>query len=451
MTATESSSLRELDMKDFLEGQRAVGRAELDKEVFRYWSDQHRRATRLLRDPEAGNESRALAELLKEITFPLAAQLEDPVPTYYPYTGVHLLDWYLGDQHQSWDRLKTKAVEGIFFLLLELIRFESQSLTGVELFHRERFDHEIVIERLRVLERAVEVFHRLGEKFPAADLDPDAGNRRFPILAGYAEERSRRSAMIEFSCMPQTRFHDEVIFLRTIHIAEFCFYGIRIAAREAQELLRRNLTREAVKPLAQAVAFGAMLYESFKVLRTMPPEHFMDFRDATGHASAIQSLNYQLMEIHLRGVNSSKAEAFQRIPHLRQLAKFAHPGFVHLKHVLREADPSAAGPSAAGWSEALEVARALDQKWLTWRGLHLSFALLYLPPAVKGTGDTDGAPYLKKLLRAGLFDSTEIDLPLVEELFGKHPEIPNLFRVRPGLGISPAEDLRAYRVAATES
>ena len=446
MTDVEYPPIDSLDMKDFLKGQRAVGRADLKPEIVSFWADQHRRATRLLRDPATGRRARASARLLKELAFPLAAQEVDPVPTYYPYTGVHLLDWYLGDRHQNWDRLKVKVVEGIYFLILELIRFESQSLTGVETCHRERFDRDIVTERLRVLERAVAVCRNLSEKFPAADLDRDRGSRRFPQLKGYVREKSRLSAMIEFSCMPQTRFHDEVIFLRTIHIAEFCFYGIRIAVREAQELLRKDLTDRAIEPLEEAVAFGAMLYESFKVLRTMPPEHFIDFRDATGHASAIQSLNYQLMEIHLRGVHQGKAETFQRIPHLRQLGKFAHPGFVHLKQVLGEADAD-----AAGWSEVVATARALDQKWLTWRGLHLSFALLYLPPAAKGTGDTEGAPYLKKFLRAGLFDNTTVDLTLMEELFGNDLEIPNLFRVRPGLGISPAEDVRAYRAATTES
>lgn len=437
--------LGELPMKEFLDRQRAIGRAALPREDLDRWAGEHERAVGLLKDPATGRRDRALAAFLKEITFPLAALRESPVPTYYPYTCAHMLDWYLGESHQPLDHLKARAAEGIFYLLLDLIRFESQSLTGVEGNHREHFDREITLERLKVLERAVDACHELGRQVPGATLDPDRGPRRYDTLAEYAEEPSRRSAMIELSCLPQTCFHDEVIFLRTIHIAEFCFYGIRVAAQEARELLRLGLPHAAAAPLEQATAFGALLYQAFKVLRTMPPQHFLDFRDATGDASAIQSLNYQLMEIHLRGVNSGKAEHLRRIPHLRQLAKFAHPGFIHLQSLLREADPE-----APGWGEVLAAARSLDQKWLTWRGLHLSFAIVYLPQAVKGTGDTAGAPYLRKFLRAGLFDTTEIDLPLVEELFGNHPEIPNLFRARPGVGIAPAEELRAYREPVME-
>lgn len=433
--------LEDLSLQDLVDGQRRPGRAEMDPEFVAHWAEQHALATKLLDSPHTHPDTRQLADLLEKITFPIVAQQEDPIPDYYPYTGVHLMDWYLGDRHQSWDRLKAKAAEGVFHTTLDLIRLESQSLAGIEPCHREHFDREIVTQRLQVLERAGDKCRDLGRALPEADLDRSHGPRHYKTLGEYATEPSRVSAMVEFSMMPQTRFHDEVIFLRTIHIAEFCFYGIRMAVREARELLRRGLIHAASLPLRQAVAFGAMLYESFKVLRTMPPAHFKDFRDATGKASAIKSLNYQLLEIHLRGVNSEKVSVFQRIPHLRELTKYAHPGFVSMRSVLKKADPE-----APGWDDVFELARALDQKWLTWRGLHLSFALHYLPQHVKGTGDTEGAPYLRKFLRSGMFDDTKVDLDVVEEMFANHPEIPNLFRAKPSVGLSPAADeLRAYR------
>lgn len=433
--------LADLPLRDFIEGQRRPGREAMDPDFVEQWSERHALATRLLDNPHTHPETRQLADLLEKMTFPIVAQKADPVPDYYPYTGVHLLDWYLGDRHQSWERLKAKAAEGVFHTTLDLIRLESQSLAGVESWHREHFDREVVTQRLQVLERAGEKCRELGRALPEANLDRSFGPRHYETLGEYAEEPSRVSAMVELSMMPQTRFHDEVIFLRTIHIAEFCFYGIRMAVREARELLRRGLVHAASLPLRQAVAFGSMLYESFKVLRTMPPEHFKDFRDATGKASAIKSLNYQLLEIHLRGVHAEKVAVFHRIPHLRELAKFAHPGFVSMRDVLKGADRT-----ASGWDDVFDLARGLDQKWLTWRGLHLSFALHYLPQDVKGTGDTEGAPYLRKFLRAGMFDDTELDLSIVEEMFANHPEIPNLFRAKPSVGLSPAADeLRAYR------
>lgn len=432
--------LAALPMEELVAGQRQTGRAEMDGPFAETWIARYHQAEAVLGDLTLGRDTHHLAGLLKDVTFPLVAQREDPIPDYYPYTGVHLLEWYLGDRHQPWSRLKAHAAEGVFHTLLDLIRFESQSLAGLEPWHRQNLDREMIGRRLDVVQRAVERCRALGELVPGAVMDPTKSRpHRYETLGDYAFEPGRLSAMVELSMMPQTRYHDEVIFLRTIHIGEFCFFGIRVAIREAQELLRRDRLEEAVEPLRQATAFGAMLYESFKVLRTMPPEHFIDFREATGKASAIKSLNYQLLEIHLRGVSAKKVEVFHRIPHLRGLAKFAHPGFVHLRRVLGQADDGEA------WGAVLDQARALDQKWLTWRGLHLSFALHYLPPHAPGTGDTEGAPYLRKFLRAGLFDDTEVDMALVEELFGEHSGIPDLFRARPSQAFAPVEELRAYR------
>lgn len=433
-------TLERLPLDELIEGQRKPGRAEMDPAFVAHWTEQHHRAVELAVDPRSSRATKSLAQLLKDLTFPLIAQQEDPIPEYYPYTGVHHLEWYLENRHQSWDRLKTRAAEGVFHTLVDFIRFESQSLAGLEPWHRESFHREDVTQRIHVLERAVEKCHELGRLIPEAEMDRNRTARRYDALGEYAEEPSRVSAMVEFSMMPQTRFHDEVLFLRIIHISELCFFGIRVAVREARELLCNGLVHAAVIPLRQALAFGAMLYESFKVMRTMTPARFLDFRAATGKASAIKSLNYQLLEIHLRGVNADKLEVIRRIPHLRPLSKFAHTGFRPLRKVLREADPA-----AQGWDDVLEAARALDQKWLTWRGLHLSFAILYLPPEGPGTGDTAGAPYLRKFLKSGLFDDTEVDMELVKELFGDHPEIPNLFRARPNEAFAPVEELRAYR------
>jgi len=62
----------------------------------------------------------------------------------------------------------------------------------------------------------------------------------------------------------------------------------------------------------------------------------------------------------------------------------------------------------------LETARELDSKLLTWRGLHVGFANLYLADIPVGTGGTSGAAYLKLFLRNTLFGETTIDLAAAE-------------------------------------
>jgi hypothetical protein len=91
----------------------------------------------------------------------------------------------------------------------------------------------------------------------------------------------------------------------------------------------------------------------------------------------------------------------------------------------------------------------LDRHLLSWRGLHLSFALRYLPPEALGTGGTAGPSYLQKFFRQSLFSDTEPDFALIDEIFGGSSKIEEIFRTQPGTRIAPAENLWVRPVGAT--
>lgn len=189
----------------------------------------------------------------------------------------------------------------------------------------------------------------------------------------------------------------------------------------------------------EANAFVNVLYGAFRVLRTMPPEHFAGFRESTGNASAIQSRNYQVMDIYLRGVDPEKRDLYIGMPHLADLARFEHPRFVSLRRALA----TVAESRVAGADQVLQEARLLDERLLTWRGLHLAFAKSYLPDGGAGTGGTVGAPYLARLLRAGLFPGSVMDVAVVRELFPELPDVERWLGVSPGVSISPEEARRS--------
>ncbi|MEQ1504455.1 MAG: tryptophan 2,3-dioxygenase family protein [Myxococcota bacterium] len=361
-----------------------------------------------------------MASLLEVVTFPLAAFEDDPVPTYYSYSDVRVLDWYLGPD-RAVDQLLRRAVTGIHFTLLDLIRFEAESLTGVEQSSDARLDRGRVVSRLDALHKAVTACHALRVAVPGAAVDRSAGPRPFETVQEYAQEPSRVSAMVQFTGLPQTSFHDEVLFLRAIHVAEFCFLGIRVSANRASDALGSDRFPEAAGALGQAVAFATVLYQLFLCVRTMPPEHFLDFRKATGRASAVQSLNFQLMEIALRGPNPQKREVFDQVDHLRDL-RAHHAACAPLSMSLHRVDGS-----HPGHAEVRDAARLLDRRLLNWRGLHLAFALTYLPPASAGTGATEGAPYLERFHRAGLFVDTRVEPEDAAEMFPDRPDLQRMF------------------------
>jgi len=228
------------------------------------------------------------------------------------------------------------------------------------------------------------------------------------------------------------------VFLRTIHIAELCFFGLRTIIIETIENLRRQCFPAATKCLNEAIGFAELLHRTFGVLRTMPPDHFADFRDYTENASAIQSRGYQLLDVYFRGVDQHKLRVYKERRHLAFLEKYAHPSFVHLRSLLRQDGTS----RSEDWQKVMTAAQQLDAKLKTWRGLHVGFALAYLPPAVSGTGGTVGAPYLKQFLHEGLFSETAIDEEILKEMFPDIPELPGECRVPSDQGVAPVEELR---------
>lgn len=440
--------LRRFDVRRHIHDQRLSGRHVLSEATRREAAAFNARALDILGDDARSEQTRKLAEFAELITRSLAMMERSPRPTYYPYTEVSVLDWFMrSDSRPKFHAIKERATEGIWHLLRSLLRFEAESDAGMEHYQSERCDHRVVTVRTEAIQRAVRTWEQL-----ATDLFGRAPKLyEEPVLYAscqeYVEEPSRRSALVYLTCMPQSTFHDEVCFLRTIHISELCFYGVRVSVEEATEAIRQReleslmasrdaLIGQAQRALLHACRFAELLHRTFKILYTMPKENFADFRDHTGNASAVQSRNYQMMEITFRGMPKGKREVFESNPHLKPLLKYAHPSFKHLGEYVKVLTRQ---PESA---PVVAQARDLDKKLLTWRGLHLGFAYRYLPQETVGTGGTSGAGFWEKYLDASLFGDTALAVEVIQEVFG---DLPDLFaavveacnRVQGPLSIAP--------------
>jgi tryptophan 2,3-dioxygenase len=381
--------------------------------------------------------------MLEAITAPLAALHADPIPRYYSYTGVNVLDEYIDGERLDLDIQKQLCVEGIHGLMLDFTRFESQSLVGVERWSRQTLDLEVISRRLKLLRRQFDSLNALAEmlhvNLPAVE---SSTPRFYSTLGEYCKEEPPLSAMVQFTCIPSSPSHDEVLFLRTIAEDELCFKAIYVAVRQAGEAIERELFDAAELFLREATIFASMLHESFRVLQSMPPEHFIDFREVTGQASAVQSYNYQRLDIALFGISPEKISVFQRVPHLKSLLQYTSREFASLRSLL-----ALLAQKSGLQSAVMDCARLLDKHLLSWRGLHLSFALRYLPPEALGTGGTAGPSYLQKFFRQSLFADSEPDFGLIEEIFGGSLKIEEIFRAQSGTRVAPAESLWVGRAA----
>jgi biotin carboxylase/tryptophan 2,3-dioxygenase len=440
----EQKTRMEIDqfsLEDLMRIQWELGRAQVSAEFIETWSHRHSYALRTLEHSQPTTKIRRELELLRDVSYSLYAKRHDQVLTYYAYTDVHLIAWYLGDPHAPFADLKLRALNGFFILLEDLASFETRTISKQELYHQDKQSSQVVNDRLGEIAQARTEAITWAKEFFGHTYQPPKQPQRLKSLAEYALEQNRDSLLAHLTCFPQTQCHEEVTFLRTVHLGELCFFGLQLMARQAIELLRNAQWSEAVRCLNHAYGFGELLHRSFQILNTMPESGFVDFRDMTERASAIQSRNYQLFDIHLRGVDQRKVEIFRRIRHLADLEYFAHDRFLSLRSCLQEVLSTSLGTNPQ-IARVLEEAKRLDKKLMSWRGFHLGFVKKYLKDVPAGTGGTSGGPYLRKFIKDGLFEDTQPDFEAIQKQFPDQPDLTEEIRILCGDIVAPPEGLR---------
>jgi tryptophan 2,3-dioxygenase len=427
--------LIDLPIEDMRQIQLRAGRAAVHDDTREYWRKVHERSIQILRDDRRSHRAMALAEFVRVITYSLSKLCTEKTrPTYYTYTDVGVLDWFLKRERPAYAETRANSMVGILYLLEDISHYESDSQSGLEKRFGKSFDHSISAKRVALIREVVAEWER-GSSMVGASLDDLRGMPRCEHVGEYVDDVSRKAALIKFSCFPQTECHDEYIFLRTIHMSELAFTGIQSGVEEAVECLKAGDLQNAERAIKEATAFALILHSIFRVLNTMPKAHFEEFRDATGDASAVQSRNYQVMEVFCSGVNRDKLATFERIEHLKPLKLYGDARFRSLRDML-------GGVRAdEGYATVIEVAREFDAVLLRWRGLHLAFAKTYLPVETIGTGGTSGASYLQRFLRQTIFIDTTFEPKKLTVLFPEFATIFESLRYEPSQSIAPPESV----------
>jgi tryptophan 2,3-dioxygenase len=417
--------LNSADLVEFLAAQRSVGRHNLPSELRRDWAAWHAFATEVSNCKGYGQLTKAMAKVLYEVTYFVGTVPAGGQPNYYQYTDTRLLDWYLEPDNTNIERVHQRTLDGIYAMFDDLLAFEIRSLAKLETAHNEEFDSTCIERRIELTTEAMQCAQSLGAKRAVeCDIPPPK------TVQEHVQSASRIWAITHFMCVPLSRSHDEVVFIRALQGSELCFFGIRVMVSAAIEAIKCGQPHLAFREISEARKFARLLHEFLKVLRTMPVHHFGAFRALTGGASAIQSVGYHLMDTVLRGVNTEKLEHFKKIDYLKAVMRFGDQRFISLKQALRltdETDPQ--------WQEVWTTCKQLDRDLLTWRGFHVSLAKLYLGYD-PGSGGTAGAMYLREHLFKGMFDDVEPDW---EVLGGMFPEMEPLghARIKPGVMVAP--------------
>lgn len=320
----------------------------------------------------------------------------NPLPRYTAYTNIRVLDCFLHVGHQipltaSLDRCTT----AIALLVRDWREYETNALMMYpDRYNKLNFDIDSVRERIAGLDEFAKLTRKKGlPDVHSIDAIPTHTYRSDWIY--YAIEASGALALCHITCLPQSKFHDEYMFLRTIHIAECCFHGINLSVRAAIFLAKDGSIDEAIDCLKHANLFASFLVKLFALFPTMPIKSFFDgFRLSTGNASAIQSEKYQLLEKITRGLSERKKVALSKQIEGHFYSDWNLPEEFTLAGLIESLEDNGRGSIQILGSLISE----LDRLLLMWRSKHLGIARKYLPAEAKGTGD-EGVSYLEGNVR----------------------------------------------------
>ncbi|MFG2846332.1 hypothetical protein ACGF12_24630 [Kitasatospora sp. NPDC048296] len=311
-------------------------------------------------------------EVTRLLTRSVSRELE--IPEYYRYTCLHVYGWFL-------DLFPDDPVAGALLALhttlTDLAEVEREARRagirpecGDERI--ERLDETLAAVRAVVVDPLLRI--GVGDLVDRAAVDPQLG-RRTALLA-------------ECTRFPRSTVHEENVFLRSVQSCENLFFLVRRLAVEVAATKDEFPARAGTR-LELAGACARLLGDVFHVLLTLTPKGFMTFRNYTGAASAVQSLNYHAMEISVYGYDPRKAEVFGSVEHLQMLNAPEIRDHQPLSAVLADTGNARL---AAGWHE-------LDRALSKWRGGHYRFARNYLPSDTPASGGTDGAAYVKRFVK----------------------------------------------------
>ncbi len=137
--------------------------------------------------------------------------------------------------------------------------------------------------------------------------------------------------------------HDELLFIIQHQVAELWIKLLVHEVGMAIQFIRDDEMPPAVKNLARVRHIQSQLYNQWKVLDTLTPSEYAQFRHVFGKASGLQSPQYRLLEFMLGNKSRSVLSIYEHQPkwHARLLEALQAPSLYEefLMHLARAGLP----------------------------------------------------------------------------------------------------------------
>ncbi len=128
---------------------------------------------------------------------------------------------------------------------------------------------------------------------------------------GYLQLDRLLSSQVPLSDPPH---HDEMLFIIQHQVAELWIKLVIHEIGGAIRYMRDDELPQAVKNLARVRHIQSQLYNQWKVLDTLTPSEYAEFRHVFGRASGFQSAQYRILEFVLGNKNHRMMKYYEHQP-----------------------------------------------------------------------------------------------------------------------------------------
>jgi len=227
--------------------------------------------------------------------------------------------------------------------------------------------------------------------------------------------------------------HDEMLFIIQHQVAELWIKLLLHEISGAMSLLRQDAISPALKNLGRARQIQSQLYNQWKVLDTLTPSEYAEFRHVFGKASGFQSAQYRILEFVMGNKSRALMSVYEHQPEWHEKLVFAIEApslydelLLHLARIGLPVPQSAIDRDfSKSRDESDEVVASLkmiyENRRKYWPQYEMCEALMDMESNVQywrfhhmktveriigykpGTGGSSGVPFLKRALDTEFF------------------------------------------------
>jgi len=227
--------------------------------------------------------------------------------------------------------------------------------------------------------------------------------------------------------------HDEMLFIIQHQVAELWIKLLLHEISRAMHWMRQDALPPALKNLGRARQVQSQLYNQWKVLDTLTPSEYVEFRHVFGKASGFQSAQYRILEFVLGNKSRSLISVYEHQPewHQKLVEVLEAPGLYDelLLHLARIGLPVPESAVKRDFSQVRDedddvvelLKEVYDNRRQYWQQYEMCEALMDIENNVQfwrfhhlktveriigykpGTGGSSGVPFLKKALDTEFF------------------------------------------------